>query len=103
MMNDPDQTLYKLYISKELDLEKIDQLNYRFGMDGSQPAPENPEIIERNWVRKKNPDGTVKRPKPEDTVKFLHWNILADKLTQNFDKVPDKYMDWQFRWKMMQQ
>ena len=57
----PHQTLYKLYISKDLDLEKIDQLNFRFGMDGSQPAPENPEIIQRNWVRKKNADGTVKK------------------------------------------
>lgn len=63
-------------------------------MDGSQPAPENPEIIQRNWVRKKNPDGTDKRPNSKNVVKFLHWNILADKLTQNFDKVPDKYMDW---------
>ena len=58
-------------------------------MDGSQPAPENPQIIKRNWVRK-----SEKQPKPENVVKFLHWNILADKLTQNFDKVPDKYMDW---------
>jgi hypothetical protein len=24
MMNDPDQTLYKLYISKDLELEKLD-------------------------------------------------------------------------------
>ena len=33
----------------------------------------------------------------------MHWNILADKLTQSFDKVPNKYLDWSYRWKMMQQ
>lgn len=42
MMNDPNQNLYKLYVEKKAEIEEIDQLNFRYGMDGSSPAPENP-------------------------------------------------------------
>ena len=102
MMNDPEKSLYKLYISKDLEIDQLERLNYGYGVDGSPPAPENPEIIKRPWQRKKNADGTDKIPDTKRTTKFLHWNILADKLTQNFDRVPAKFLDWKFRWKMMQ-
>ena len=45
MLNDPDQTLYKLYVEKEMAVDKIDALNFRFGMDQGPKAPENPEIM----------------------------------------------------------
>ncbi len=54
MMNDPDQTLYKLYVSKDLDVQKLDKLNFRFGIDDSQPAPENPIVMKRPWKRLQN-------------------------------------------------
>jgi hypothetical protein len=54
MMNDPDQTLYKLYVSKDLDVQKLDKLNFRFGIDDSQPAPENPIVMKRTWKRLEN-------------------------------------------------
>ena len=58
MMNDPSQSLYKLYVDKDSEIDQIDKLNFRYGMDTKNPAPENPEIIKRNWSRKKNTDGT---------------------------------------------
>lgn len=33
----------------------------------------------------------------------MHWNILADKLSQNFDRVPNKLLDWKYRWPLIQQ
>lgn len=88
-----------MYIDKETEIEKIDQLNFRFGMDGGSPAPENPVLMQRDWVYKDK----TRVQNINNTVKFMHWNILADKLSQNFDKVPNKYLDWKYRWKMIQQ
>ena len=60
------------------------------------------KVIKREWVSKKNANGSNYEPDPQSTAKFMHWNILADKLTQNFDKVPNKYTEWSYRWKMIQ-
>lgn len=81
MMNDPNQNLYKLYVEKKSDIDQIDQMNFRYGMDGSEAAPENPTIAKRNFTRKKNPDGTEIQVEEKNVVRFMHWNILADKLT----------------------
>jgi hypothetical protein len=59
-MNDPDKRLYKLYISKDLDIDELEKLNYGYGIDGSTPAPENPKLIKRPWTRKKNSNGSDK-------------------------------------------
>lgn len=41
-----------------------------------------------------NKDPTVK----EEVFKFLHWNILADKLAHDsFSKVPKEYLGWNYR------
>lgn len=39
MMNDPNQSLYKLYVDKKADIDEIDQLNFRYGMDTEDPPP----------------------------------------------------------------
>ena len=70
-------------------------------MDSNEPAPKNPEIAQRTWTRKKNANGTEIEVEKRNVARFMHWNILADKLTQNFDRVPNKFLDWQYRWKMM--
>ena len=57
MMNDPSQSLYKLYVDKKADIDQIDQLNFRYGMDTQDPPPKNPVIAKREWVRKKDSDG----------------------------------------------
>ena len=54
MMNDPEKRLYKLYISTDLEIDQLEKLNYGYGIDELDPAPENPEIIKRPWTRKKN-------------------------------------------------
>lgn len=61
MMNDPEKRLYKLYISKDLDIDQLERLNYGYDIL-STPAPENPEIIKRPWNRKKNSDGSERVP-----------------------------------------
>lgn len=81
MMNDPDQTLYKLYVSKDLDVQKLDKLNFRFGIDDTQPAPENPIVMNRPWKRLENYKQNNNDNEIVNTLKFMHWNILADKLT----------------------
>jgi hypothetical protein len=45
MMNDPEKRLYKLYISKDLEIDQLEKLNYGYGIDEMDPAPENPTII----------------------------------------------------------
>ena len=102
MMNDPAQTLYKLYVKKEPEIKQIEELNFKRGID-EQPAPENPVLIERPWVRKKDASGKEIVPDKANTVKIMHWNILADKLSGNLDAVPANVLDWKFRWKLMQQ
>ena len=81
MMNDPDQTLYKLYVSKDLDVQKLDKLNFRFGIDDTQPAPENPVVLKRPWQKLDNYTQNSNVNEIVNTLKFMHWNILADKLT----------------------
>ena len=103
MMNDPNQCLYRLYVTKDLDVQKLGELNFRFGIEDNMLSKDDvAKVMKREWVRKKNADGTEYKPQPRATAKFMHWNILADKLTQSFDKVPNKYLDWGYRWKMMQ-
>ena len=58
----------------------MEKLNYGYGIDELDPAPENPEIIQRGWIRKRREDGSERLP-TKAGVKILHWNILADKLT----------------------
>jgi mRNA deadenylase 3'-5' endonuclease subunit Ccr4 len=31
----------------------------------------------------------------------MHWNILADKLSDAFPKVPEEYLKWQYRFKLI--
>lgn len=34
---------------------------------------------------------------------MLHWNVLADKLSNNFPKVPEQYLHWEYRFEMIKQ
>jgi len=39
--------------------------------------------------------------KPSLTVKFMHWNVLADKLSDAFPKVPPIYLKWEYRFRLI--
>lgn len=58
MMNDPDQSLYKLYITRDLDVKKLGELNFRFGTENSLSKEDQAKVMKREWVSKKNADGT---------------------------------------------
>ena len=67
-------------------------------------APTNPQLLERQWIRKEvDSNKAVAAEQAQNRVSFMHWNILADKLTGNLDKVPSQYLEWDFRWKLMKQ
>jgi mRNA deadenylase 3'-5' endonuclease subunit Ccr4 len=34
-------------------------------------------------------------------IKIMHWNILADKLAINFDKVPKDFLKWEYRFELI--
>lgn len=36
-------------------------------------------------------------------IKIMHWNILADKLAINFDKVPKDFLKWEYRFELIKQ
>ena len=96
MMNDPDRSLYKLYVKQDMEIDILEQMNFK---QDEITAPENPVLLEREWVRKE----ATSAEQTKNRVSFMHWNILADKLTGNLDKVPSQYLEWDFRWKLMQQ
>lgn len=102
MMNDPDSTLYRLYVKRSPEIKLLEDLNLKVRID-EQPAPENPQLMHRSWTHKKDAEGNETKRDKANTVKFMHWNVLADKLTQSFDRVPNKYLDWRYRWKLIQQ
>jgi mRNA deadenylase 3'-5' endonuclease subunit Ccr4 len=35
------------------------------------------------------------------SIKVMHWNILADKLAEAFDKVNKGYLKWEYRFEMI--
>jgi mRNA deadenylase 3'-5' endonuclease subunit Ccr4 len=37
------------------------------------------------------------------SIKFLHWNVLADKLANSFPKVPKDFLRWEYRFELMKQ
>ena len=40
----------------------------------------------------------------EITLKFLHWNILADRLAhESFSKVPKEFLSWDYRFSLILQ
>ena len=80
MMNDPDSTLYRLYVKRSPEIKELEDLNLKQRID-EQPAPENPKLIKRKWHYKKDENGQQRPRDPANTIKFMHWNILADKLT----------------------
>lgn len=53
----------------------------RFGSENMITMDDQAKVMKREWVSKKNPDGTDYEPDSRSTAKFMHWNILADKLT----------------------
>ena len=62
-------------------MQKLGDLNFRFGTDNMLNKDDQAKVLKRDWVSKKNPDGSNYEPDPYNTAKFMHWNILADKLT----------------------
>ena len=34
-------------------------------------------------------------------ITFMHWNILADKLSDNFPKVPAEFLKWDYRFNLI--
>ena len=42
-------------------------------------------------------------PSKSIDLKVLHWNILANKLADAFDKVPRDYLKWSYRFNLIKQ
>lgn len=57
-MNDPEESLYKLYVTKDLDIQKLGELNLRFGSENMLSKDDQAKIMKREWVSKKNANGT---------------------------------------------
>lgn len=86
MMNDPERSLYKLYVKQDKDIKMLEEMNFKVD---EIAAPENPVILDRQWIRKEvTSDEAIAAEQAKNRVSFMHWNILADKLTGNLDKVP---------------
>lgn len=101
MMNDPERSLYKLYVKKDTDIKILEDLNFK---KDEVAAPTNPVLLDRQWIRRQpDADASVAAEQAKNRVTFMHWNLLADKLTGNLDKVPSQYLEWDFRWKLMKQ
>ena len=64
MMNDPEESLYKLYVTNDLDVQKLGDLNFRFGTDNMLNKDDQAKVIKREWVSKKNADGSNYEPDP---------------------------------------
>jgi len=55
--------------------------------DGNDSMVKNYKIVTRDWIENIH----SKNQKRENMVclKLMHWNILAQRLADNFDKIPD--------------
>ena len=56
-----------------------------------------PICLSRSWKKSQN----VAFENPSLDISIMHWNVLADFLAYDFEKVPDLYLKWHFRFPMI--
>lgn len=66
-------------------------------MDRAQQEAEDPvTLMERQWKNLECGQGDFR-------VRVLHWNVLAQKLTDGFDKTDEKFVTWEHRKPLFEQ
>ena len=72
--------------------------------------PASITIVKRSWTRVVSPGQKLHRDlvadpsRPNISIKFMHWNILADTHAHDsFPKVPHQYLKWEYRFELLKQ
>ena len=63
-----------------------------------------PAIVQLPWKKVDDldrPDETTSKQGDDSEMTVLHWNILADRLSDSFPKVPQRYLDWDYRFRLI--
>jgi len=63
-----------------------------------------PDIVQLPWKKVDDldrSDETTSKQGDDSEVTVLHWNILADRLSDSFPKVPQRYLDWDYRFRLI--
>ena len=50
---------------------------------------QNYQIVPREWVKNTHSQSAAAAGKEKLALKVMHWNILAQRLADGFDKIPD--------------